>query len=65
MSADLTLTNFWSHAIAAALFASLIVWRLKIGVRYPAQRLMIAGAGGLIWVSIGAYIMRQMINFEI
>jgi putative PEP-CTERM system histidine kinase len=43
MSADLTLTNFWSHAIAAALFASLIVWRLKIGVRYPAQRLMIAG----------------------
>ncbi len=29
------------------------------------QRLMIAGIGGLIWMSIGAYIMRQMINFEI
>jgi tight adherence protein B len=29
------------------------------------QRLMTAGAGGLIWMSIGAYIMRQMINFEI
>lgn len=29
------------------------------------QRLMIAGMGGLIWMSIGAYIMRQMINFEI
>ena len=29
------------------------------------QRLMIAGLGGLIWMSIGAYIMRQMINFEI
>ena len=43
MSADLTLTNFWSHAIAAALFVSLIIWRLKIGVRYPAQRLMLAG----------------------
>lgn len=29
------------------------------------QRLMIAGIGGLIWMSIGAYIMRQMISFEI
>ena len=43
MSAELTLTNFWSHAIAAALFVSLIVWRLRIGVRLPAQRLMLAG----------------------
>ena len=29
------------------------------------QRLIIAGMGGLIWMSIGAYIMRQMISFEI
>lgn len=29
------------------------------------QRLMIAGMGGMIWMSVGAYIMRQMINFEI
>lgn len=29
------------------------------------QRLMIAGMAGMIWMSIGAYIMRQMINFEI
>jgi putative PEP-CTERM system histidine kinase len=43
MSADLTLTNFWSHAVAAALFVSLIIWRLRIGVRQPAQRLMLAG----------------------
>jgi hypothetical protein len=43
MSADLTLTSFWSHAIAAALFVSLILWRLRIGVRQPAQRLMLAG----------------------
>jgi putative PEP-CTERM system histidine kinase len=43
MSADLTLTGFWSHAIAAALFVSLILWRLKIGIRHPAQRLMLAG----------------------
>jgi putative PEP-CTERM system histidine kinase len=43
MSADLTLTGFWSHAIAAALFVTLILWRLRIGVRQPAQRLMLAG----------------------
>lgn len=43
MSAELTLTSFWSHAIAAAAFASLILWRLHIGVRHPAQRLMLAG----------------------
>jgi putative PEP-CTERM system histidine kinase len=43
MSADLTLTSFWSHAIAASLFLSLILWRLHIGVRHPAQRLMLAG----------------------
>ncbi|MCL6684428.1 XrtA/PEP-CTERM system histidine kinase PrsK [Sphingomonas alba] len=39
----MTLTNFWSHAMAAALFLSLIMWRVKIGVRHPAQRLMLAG----------------------
>ena len=43
MSADLTLTNFWSHAMAAALFVSLILWRLSSGVRLPAQRLLLAG----------------------
>ena len=29
------------------------------------ERLMIAGAGGLVWMSIGAFIMAKMINFEI
>ncbi|WP_076068710.1 type II secretion system F family protein [Sphingomonas montana] len=28
-------------------------------------RLMIAGGGGIVWMSIGAYIMAQMISFEI
>lgn len=28
-------------------------------------RLMIAGGGGMVWMAIGAFIMRQMINFEI
>jgi tight adherence protein B len=29
------------------------------------QRLMVAGMGGLIWMSIGAFIMSKMISFEI
>ena len=29
------------------------------------ERLMVAGGGGLIWMSIGAFVMSQMINFEI
>ena len=29
------------------------------------QRLMVAGGGGLIWMSIGGFIMAKMINFEI
>lgn len=29
------------------------------------ERLMVAGGGGIIWMGIGALIMRQMINFEI
>jgi len=29
------------------------------------QRLMVAGAGGLVWMGIGAFIMAKMVNFEI
>ena len=29
------------------------------------QRLIVAGLGGMIWMSIGAFIMAKMINFEI
>ncbi len=36
-----------------------------MGSFFTDQRLMIAGMGGLVWMSIGAFIMRQMINFEI
>jgi putative PEP-CTERM system histidine kinase len=38
-----TLIGFWSHALAAALFAALTVWRLGGAARQPAQRLL-AGA---------------------
>ncbi|WP_340312969.1 type II secretion system F family protein [Rhizorhabdus argentea] len=36
-----------------------------MGAFFHDQRLIIAGMGGMVWMSIGAYIMRQMINFEI
>ena len=29
------------------------------------ERLIVAGLGGLVWMAIGAFVMRQMINFEI
>ncbi|HET9509935.1 MAG TPA: type II secretion system F family protein [Sphingomonas sp.] len=29
------------------------------------QRLILTGLGGMVWMAIGAFIMRQMINFEI
>jgi tight adherence protein B len=29
------------------------------------QRLIVAGMGGMIWMSIGAFIMAKMINFDI
>jgi tight adherence protein B len=35
------------------------------GKFFTDERLMTVGFGGLIWMSIGAYIMAQMINFEI
>jgi putative PEP-CTERM system histidine kinase len=37
------LIAFWSHGLAAALFAALTLWRLRDAARHPAQRLL-AGA---------------------
>src|SRR5438270_3042980 len=36
------LIAFWSHALAAALFAALMIWRLGEAARNPAQRLLAA-----------------------
>jgi putative PEP-CTERM system histidine kinase len=36
------LIAFWSHALAAALFAALTVWRLGDAARQPAQRMLAA-----------------------
>jgi hypothetical protein len=40
------LIAFWSHALAAALFTALMIWRLGDAARHPAQRLL-AGAFAL------------------
>jgi putative PEP-CTERM system histidine kinase len=37
-----TLITFWSHALAAMLFASLLIWRVGEGSRQPGQRLLLA-----------------------
>jgi tight adherence protein B len=36
-----------------------------MGQFFTDQRLIVAGLGGMVWMSIGAFIMAQMINFEI
>ena len=36
-----------------------------MGEFFVDERLMIAGGGGLVWMSIGGFIMAKMINFEI
>src|SRR5437868_5020976 len=49
------LITFWSHALAAACFAALMIWRLGEATRRPGQRLL-AGAFAITacWASIGA-----------
>ncbi|MCL6250972.1 type II secretion system F family protein [Altererythrobacter sp. KTW20L] len=36
-----------------------------VGGFFEDQRLIVAGLGGMVWMSIGAFIMAKMINFEI
>ena len=49
------LITFWSHALAAACFAALMIWRLGEAARQPAQRLLL-GAFALTacWAWLGA-----------
>jgi tight adherence protein B len=45
-----------------------LVWFINphyLGGFFVDQRLMVAGLGGLLWMSIGAFIMAKMVNFEI
>jgi putative PEP-CTERM system histidine kinase len=51
------LIGFWSHALAAALFAALLIWRLGEAARNPAQRLL-AGSFAITacWAWLGAVV---------
>ena len=45
-----------------------LVWMLNptyMGKFFEDQRLIVAGLGGLTWMSIGVFIMAKMVNFEI
>jgi tight adherence protein B len=45
-----------------------LVWFINptyMGGFFTDQRLIVAGLGGLVWMSIGAFIMAKMVNFEI
>lgn len=49
------LIAFWSHALAAALFAALLIWRLGDAARYPGQRLLAAAfAMTICWAWLSA-----------
>ena len=45
-----------------------LVWMMNpeyMGNFFTDQRLIVAGLGGLVWMSIGGFIMAKMVNFEI
>lgn len=45
-----------------------LVWMINPGYMagfFTDQRLMVTGIGGLVWMSLGAFIMAKMVNFEI
>jgi tight adherence protein B len=45
-----------------------LVWMINpayMGNFFPDQRLTVAGLGGVVWMSIGGFIMAKMVNFEI
>ena len=49
------LIAFWTHALAAAVFTSLILWRLRSGVREGSQRLLLAAFSlTAIWAWLNA-----------
>jgi putative PEP-CTERM system histidine kinase len=50
-----SLISFWSHALAAAFFAALTLWRLRDAARQPAQRLLaVAFAVTACWAWLAA-----------
>lgn len=49
------LIAFWTHALAASLFATLTLWQARAGARHPGQRLLLASyALTACWAWLGA-----------
>ena len=45
-----------------------MIWYINpsyVGGFFSDDRLIVAGLGGLVWMSIGAFIMAKMVSFEI
>ncbi len=45
-----------------------LIWMINpdyMGEFFTDQRLTVAGLGGIVWMSIGGFIMAKMVNFEI
>jgi tight adherence protein B len=45
-----------------------LIWWINPGYIskfFEDERLIVAGSGGLVWMSIGAFIMAKMVSFEI
>lgn len=66
MSSESKASAYIIGALPFCVFA-IIYWinPLYMSTFFSDQRLIVAGGGGLIWMSIGAFIMAKMINFDI
>ena len=57
---------FGEHGYGATLFDWIPAGAFHVEAGFFVdQRLMVAGLGGLTWMSIGVFIMAKMVNFEI
>jgi tight adherence protein B len=69
MSALCSETKASAYIIAALPFIGFaLIYSINppyMGQFFVDERLIIAGIGGLVWLGLGAFIMAQMINFEI
>ena len=66
MSSESKASAYIVGALPFCVFALVYVANpLYLSQFFVDERLMIAGGGGLLWMSIGAFIMSKMVNFEI
>jgi tight adherence protein B len=66
MSSESKASAYIVGSLPLVVFA--LVWMINPAYMYPFfsdQRLIVAGFGGFIWMSIGGFIMAKMVNFEI